>query len=70
MYLVTVSPTGGHLMEAQLRPLQMQRFRLTRVSEADARWLCDLLNMLGQPFDTRVQLEDDGSIRIVVDAAT
>ncbi len=68
MYLVTVSPTDGHLVEARLRPLQMRRFRLTRVSEGDARWLCDLLNTLDPPFDTRVHLDDDGSMSVVLDA--
>ena len=65
MYLVTVSPTDGHLMEARLKPLQMRRFRLTRASEADASWLCDLLNTLGEAFDTRVHLEEGGSMSVV-----
>ncbi len=65
MYLVTASPTDGHLVEARLSPLQIRRFRLTRASEADARWLCDLLNTLDQPFDTHVHLDDDGTLSVV-----
>jgi len=42
--------------------MQARRFRLNRASAADAEWLCDLLNNLGAPFGTRVQLAGDGMI--------
>jgi poly-gamma-glutamate capsule biosynthesis protein CapA/YwtB (metallophosphatase superfamily) len=62
MYLVKVDPGGGRLVETRLVPLQSRRFRLRRVSAADAKWLCDLLNTLGVPFATQVELNDDNSM--------
>jgi poly-gamma-glutamate synthesis protein (capsule biosynthesis protein) len=64
MYLVKVDPQEGNLVEARLVPLQSRRFRLTRVSRADAKWLCDLLNSLGAPFATRLELNDDNSMTL------
>jgi poly-gamma-glutamate synthesis protein (capsule biosynthesis protein) len=62
MYLVKVDPSEGRLVEARLVPLQSRRFRLRRVSAADAKWLCDLLNSLGVRFATQVELNDDNSM--------
>jgi poly-gamma-glutamate synthesis protein (capsule biosynthesis protein) len=59
MYLAQVDPDQGRLLEARLVPLQSRRFRLGRVSAQDAEWLADLLNRLGEPFGTRVELESD-----------
>jgi poly-gamma-glutamate capsule biosynthesis protein CapA/YwtB (metallophosphatase superfamily) len=64
MYLAGVEPGEGKLVEARLVPMQSRRFRLTRVSEADARWLQDLLNRTGAPFGTHTQLENDNSLSI------
>ncbi|MBI3974081.1 MAG: hypothetical protein HY332_22615 [Chloroflexi bacterium] len=44
--------------------MQVRRFRLNRASEADAQWLCDLLNRLGAPFGTHVQVEGDHSLAL------
>jgi poly-gamma-glutamate synthesis protein (capsule biosynthesis protein) len=62
IYLVRVDPERGRLVEARLVPLQSRRFRLSRVSAADAKWLCDLLNTRGVRFATRVELNDDNSM--------
>jgi poly-gamma-glutamate capsule biosynthesis protein CapA/YwtB (metallophosphatase superfamily) len=64
MYLVQVDPEHGWLVEARLVPLQVGRFRLNRVSEADATWLRDLLNRRGAPFGTQVQSEGDNSMTL------
>jgi poly-gamma-glutamate capsule biosynthesis protein CapA/YwtB (metallophosphatase superfamily) len=64
MYLVRVDTRQGRLVEARLVPLQVRRFRLNLASEADARWLCDLLNRQGAPFGTRGQLENDSSLTL------
>jgi len=71
MYLVRVEPQQGRLGEVRLVPMQVRRFRLNRASEADASWLCDLLNRLGAPFGTQVQLEGDNSmiLRVGPDSA-
>jgi len=64
MYLVKVDPREGRLVEARLVPLQSRQFRLRRASAADAKWLCDLLNALGVPFATQLELNDDSSMTI------
>lgn len=62
MYLVKMDSQQGRLMEVRLVPMHARRFRLNRVSKADAQWLCNLLNGLGTPFASEVQLENDNSM--------
>jgi poly-gamma-glutamate synthesis protein (capsule biosynthesis protein) len=62
IHLVRVDPRKGRLVEARLVPMQVGRFRLNRAPETDAKWLCDLLNRLGAPFGTQVQLEGDSGM--------
>jgi poly-gamma-glutamate capsule biosynthesis protein CapA/YwtB (metallophosphatase superfamily) len=62
MYLVQLDAQQGRLRHARLVPLQVRRFRLNRASAMDARWLCGLLNRLGTPFGTQVQLAPDNSM--------
>jgi poly-gamma-glutamate capsule biosynthesis protein CapA/YwtB (metallophosphatase superfamily) len=64
MYLVEIDPRQGRLLKARLVPMQVRRFRLNRASAEDSQWLCDLLNRLGAPFETRAQLEDDNSLTL------
>jgi poly-gamma-glutamate capsule biosynthesis protein CapA/YwtB (metallophosphatase superfamily) len=64
LYLLQVDPQHGRLLEARLVPVQARRFRLNRASDTDAIWLGDLLNGLGAPFGTHVQLEGDGSMTL------
>lgn len=62
MYVVRVAAQHGRLLEARLVPLHVRRFRLNRASEADAQWLSKLLNRIGAPFGTQVQLASDNSM--------
>jgi poly-gamma-glutamate synthesis protein (capsule biosynthesis protein) len=64
MFLVKVDAENGQLLEVSLVPKQSRRFRLNRVSKTDAQWLCDLLNDLGSPFATRIQLSTGGSMEL------
>ncbi|HEU0180506.1 MAG TPA: CapA family protein [Blastocatellia bacterium] len=64
MYLVEVDPRQGQLLKARLVPMQVRRLRLNRASAEDSQWLCDLLNRLGAPFETRAQLESDYSLTL------
>jgi poly-gamma-glutamate synthesis protein (capsule biosynthesis protein) len=64
MYLARVDPQQGQLVEMRLVPMQSRRFRLERASEADTKWLCDLLNRLGAPLGTQVQLDDDNRMTL------
>jgi poly-gamma-glutamate synthesis protein (capsule biosynthesis protein) len=65
MYLITMDPEQGHrLVEMRLVPMHVRCFRLNRASEADASWLCELLNRLGAPFGTEMQRDGtDMSLR-------
>lgn len=64
MYLATIDPQQGQLLEARLVPMHVERFRLNRTCEADARWLCDLLNQLGAPLGTRADLAPDHTLAL------
>jgi poly-gamma-glutamate synthesis protein (capsule biosynthesis protein) len=64
MYFVEVDSDSGELMNARLVPMQMRRFQLQRASAADAKWVCNLLNELGEPFGTAWRLEDDNSLTL------
>jgi poly-gamma-glutamate capsule biosynthesis protein CapA/YwtB (metallophosphatase superfamily) len=64
MYLVELHPPSGELISARLVPMQMRRFRLEYASAADASWLAELLNGLGAPFETAVQLADENGITL------
>jgi poly-gamma-glutamate synthesis protein (capsule biosynthesis protein) len=64
MYLVQVDPQQGRLVAARLVPMQVRKMRLNRASEADAKWLCDLLNRLGARFGTCAQRERDHSMSL------
>jgi hypothetical protein len=44
--------------------MQMHRFRLGCASVSDAKWLCNFLNKLGQPFATQVRLGSDNSMTL------
>jgi poly-gamma-glutamate synthesis protein (capsule biosynthesis protein) len=64
MYLAQVDPRQGRLAEARLVPMQSRRFRLHRADAADAQWLRELLNRLGAPSGTHVQLEGDNGLAL------
>src|SRR5213595_404648 len=64
MYLVELAPTNDKLITARLVPMQMRRFRLERASPSDSKWLCNLLNQLGERFGTTLRLEEDNSLTL------
>jgi poly-gamma-glutamate synthesis protein (capsule biosynthesis protein) len=64
MYFVEVDSDSGELMNARLVPMQMRRFQLQCASAADAKWVCNLLNELGEPFGTAWRLEHDNSLTL------
>jgi len=64
MYLLDLT-RSCELLSVQLVPMHMRRFRLERVSLADAEWLCSLLNELVAPFGNQVRLTDDHGILLV-----
>ena len=64
MYLVELDASNGKLISARLVPMQMRRFRLECAAAADAKWLCNLLNQLGERFGTTLRLEEDNSLTL------
>jgi poly-gamma-glutamate capsule biosynthesis protein CapA/YwtB (metallophosphatase superfamily) len=64
MYFVELDASNGELISARLVPMQMRRFRLERVSTADAKWLCDFLNELGKRSGTALRLDDHSSLAL------
>jgi len=64
MYLVELHSRSGELMSVRLVPMQMRRFRLEHASASDASWLVELLNELGAPFGTEVQLANENGITL------
>jgi poly-gamma-glutamate capsule biosynthesis protein CapA/YwtB (metallophosphatase superfamily) len=65
MYLASIDPRRGRIVETRLVPMRVARFRLSRAPEADVRWLCDLLNQLGEPLMTRSQLASDHTLTLL-----
>jgi poly-gamma-glutamate synthesis protein (capsule biosynthesis protein) len=63
-HLVRIAPQDGRLAEVRLLPLQSRGFRLHRVAQPEALWLCDLLSRLGTPFGTSVHVEGDSSLAL------
>jgi poly-gamma-glutamate capsule biosynthesis protein CapA/YwtB (metallophosphatase superfamily) len=61
MYFVSVSPRG-ELTGLRLVPMQLKKFRLSRASPADARWLRNTLDRVSRPFGSRIRLLEDGSL--------
>jgi len=62
MYLVELDSQTGQLMSARLVPMKMRRFRLGHTSAADTRWICDLLNRLGELFGNQTRMTQDDSL--------
>ncbi|MGE5238849.1 MAG: CapA family protein [Chloroflexota bacterium] len=64
MYFATVDPMTGKLLSLHMTPTQMKRFRITRASRADARWLRDVLNREGKVLGTRVDLKENDTLEL------
>ena len=64
MYFVEVDSDTGELISLRMVPMQMRRFRLERASASDAKWLCNLLNDLGNRFGTTSRLEEDNALTL------
>lgn len=57
MYLADVEPRPNErLVEAQLVPFRVARGRLNRAADSEVEWLWSLLNELGEPLGTCVDL--------------
>jgi poly-gamma-glutamate synthesis protein (capsule biosynthesis protein) len=63
MYFVRLDPATGKLAQLWMYPMQIKNFRLNRASEADARWVKEVLNREGKKFGTRVRIDEEGALR-------
>ena len=64
MYFIELDSATGELISLRMVPMQMRQFRLERALGSDAKWICSLLNQLGDRFGTMTKLEEDGSLRV------
>ena len=64
MYFIELDSATGELISLRMVPMQMRQFRLERALGSDAKWICSLLNQLGERFTTVTKLEEDGSLRV------
>jgi poly-gamma-glutamate synthesis protein (capsule biosynthesis protein) len=64
MYFPSVDPATGKLLDLQITPLRIQRFRLQRASRADALWLQNTLNRHSGSFGCRLHLGEDDRLRL------
>ncbi len=64
MYFVSVDPATGKLVQLQMTPMQIKHFKVNRASSADAQWLRDVLNREGKQFETRVEINPEGTLTL------
>jgi poly-gamma-glutamate capsule biosynthesis protein CapA/YwtB (metallophosphatase superfamily) len=62
IYLVDIDARQGGLAGLRMLPMRIRRFRLERASAEEAGWLADLLNRLGEPSGTRVDLVENNML--------
>jgi poly-gamma-glutamate synthesis protein (capsule biosynthesis protein) len=64
MYFVTLNSTSGELVRLELVPTQIRNFRVNHATQADARWMTDMLNREGEQLATQFSLHSDNSIHL------
>jgi poly-gamma-glutamate synthesis protein (capsule biosynthesis protein) len=64
MYFVRMDPATGKLAALLMKPMQMKRFRVNRVSQADAEWLRDILNREGKRYGTSVEADAENNLQM------
>ena len=62
LYLVSMEPGTGRLVEARLVPFQARGMRLRHASGGDATWLRDVLERVSRGFGARFLAGSDGAI--------
>lgn len=62
MYFARIDTKGGRLVELEMVPMRLCRFRLGRASRQDTEWLRDTLNREGRRLGTRVDITPGGNL--------
>lgn len=66
MYFATVESTTGALVALRMTPMRINKFRLNRANPADARWLSKTLDRISAPFGSRIRLDDQGCLTLLL----
>jgi poly-gamma-glutamate capsule biosynthesis protein CapA/YwtB (metallophosphatase superfamily) len=64
MYLLGMEPTTGELIELDMIPTQIKRFRINRASQSDLMWLRDRLDRECQKLGTRLELSNHNHLSL------
>ena len=62
MYFPSVDAATGKLINLQMTPLEIKRFRLQRAARTDTGWLRDTLNRQSRAFGCQVVLGEDNRL--------
>ncbi len=66
MYFASIDPSTGTLAQLQMTPTQIKHFKVNRASRDDALWLAHTLNREGKRFGTRVRLDEDNRLTLLL----
>jgi len=55
-YFLTLNPDSGVILDLEMVPFEIKRFRLQQASAQDAAWLRDVMAREGKPLGTQVNL--------------
>ncbi len=64
LYLASLDPASGALVELRMVPLRARRLRLEHAPSEGAHWLAKTLDRESRPFGCRVELGPDGALRL------
>ena len=64
MYFAKLDSSTGKLLELQMTATRIKQFQVQRASEADTRWLGDILNREGRSFGTRVMMDSNNRLSL------
>ena len=62
LYFVSVEASTGALVGLRMVPMQARRMRLEPASQADAAWLCGVLDLRSRGLGAPIDLEPDGGL--------
>jgi len=66
MYFASMDPSTGNLVHLQMTPTQIKHFKVNRTSREDALWVANILNREGEKFGTRVRLDEDNRLTLLL----
>jgi poly-gamma-glutamate synthesis protein (capsule biosynthesis protein) len=64
MYFAKIDPAAGKLLELDMTPTRIRRFRVIRSSVSDAMRLADILNREGADAGTSVEMTGENRLRL------